>query len=481
MRTTTATSRELGSVPPFRASPAVHDASQATVTGTLPEWLRGELVRTCPAVFQQGNWRAGHWFDGLGMLYAFRIDGPMVSFRSRLLESQAAGEIIEGRARLSSFGTPTGRTLWQRIVQPVQRSTDNTNVNILQMGEDLVALTEGARQLRIDPQSLRSMGTLLYERDGLVGTIMGAHPHFDATRQRILNIATGFGTSGTVTVYEHGVNARRRELIGSWHTERVPYLHAFGLTPQHVILLAHPFSVRPMDMLWSNRGYIDHFAWRPQDGTRLLTMQRSTGAITEYETDPLFVFHVINAFEHQGDTILDALVYPNADVMGELRAERMVNRLPDLRPVPTRFVMHPGRRRATRETLADTGFEFPSIHYRRVNGQDYRFAWGAADGPQPDGRYASTIVKADVRSGKVSTFTDGDRLYGEPVFVAQPGGEEDEGVLLTVGASQHADQSSLLVIDARSMELLARADIAGAIPLGFHGSFIRSSTARRPS
>jgi len=468
-------SRTIESVSPFRRSPDVRDAAGAVVTGALPEWLRGELVRTCPAVFEGAHWRAGHWFDGLCQIYAFRIAGSSVRFQSRLLESDAAREIAAGPARMGSFGTPTGRTLWQRIIQPIQGMTDNTNVNILRMGGDLVALTEGSRQMRVDPQSLRALGEVSYAHDELGGAVMAAHPHFDFGRERVVSFATKFGAGGVVSIYEHGGSERSRRVVGSWRTSRVPYIHSFGLTPSHAILVAHPFTVRPLDMLWSNRGYIDHFEWRPQDGTRLVVIDRATGAVAEHETDAMFVFHTVNAFERGEDTILDLLAYPGAGIMDDLRVERMAERLPDLRPSLIRIAMRRGRQRAELETLSDTGFEFPSTHYRRVSGSDYRFAWGAADGPQADGGYASSIVKVDVRTGASSAFSDGERVYGEPVFVARPGGsDEDDGVLLSVGASKRADASALAVIDAGTMALVASAEVPSSIPLGFHGSFIRA-------
>jgi beta,beta-carotene 9',10'-dioxygenase len=464
----------IESVSPFRRSREVGKATEAVVTGAAPEWLQGELVRTCPAVFEGSHWRARHWFDGLGMIYAFRVGASSIAFQSRLLESEAASEIAGGPTRLGSFGTSTGRTWWQRIVQPIQRITDNTNVNIVKMGEDLVALTEGDRQLRIDARSLRALGPVSYPHDELVGAVAGAHPHFDFGREQVVNFATKFGASGVVSIYEHGGNERSRKLVGSWRTRRVPYIHSFGLTKMHAIIVAHPFVVEPLDMLWSNRGFIDHFAWRPQDGTRLVVIDRGSGATTEYETDPLFVFHTVNAFERDGDTVLDLLAYPSVDIMNDLRVDRMVEQLPDLRPSLVRVVMRPGRRRAERETLSDAGFEFPSTNYRRVNGGDYRFVWGAADGPRPDGSYASSIVKVDVRTGAFSAFSDGERVYGEPVFVARPGGgDEDDGVLLSVGTSQRADTSALAIIDAKTMALVASAEVPNAIPLGFHGSFIR--------
>ena len=123
--------------------------------------------------------------------------------------------------------------------------------------------------------------------------------------------------------------------------------------------------------------------------------------------------------------------------------------------------------------LGDAAFEFPCIHYRRSSGSDYRYTWGAADGPRDEDGYASSIVKVDVHGGQSCAFSDGERIYGEPVFVARPGGvDEDDGVLLTVGCSQRTTGSALSILDARDMTLLARADVPASIPLGFHGSFI---------
>ncbi|APR77976.1 15,15' beta carotene dioxygenase [Minicystis rosea] len=423
-------------------------------------------------MFEGSQWRARHWFDGLCLLYAFRIGHASISFRSRLLESDAAREIADdGRSRLSAFGTPTGRHLWERLIQPVQHITDNTNVNIVKLGDDLVALTEGDRQKRIDPVSLHAIGDVSFERDHLTGAVAGAHPHFDG--ERVVNIATKFGSSGVVSVYQHRAAERRREIVGTWGTTRVPYLHAFGLTPAHAILVAHPFTARSLDMLWSNRGYIDHFEWRPQDGTRLVVMKRSTGAVAEYETDPMFVFHTVNAFECGTETVLDVLAYPSARIVSELRVDRMVEQLPDLRPSLVRLRMQPGRARADVEKLSDVGFEFPSTNYRRVNGRDYRYAWGAADGPRANAEYGSSIVKVDVHTGTAAEFSDGENIYGEPVFVARPGAsDEDDGVLLSVGTSMRTTTSTLAIIDAKTTTLLARADIDRAIPLGFHGSFV---------
>jgi beta,beta-carotene 9',10'-dioxygenase len=85
---------------PFRRSPASPAAVRAQVEGTIPGWLRGEVVRTCPAVFETPGWHAQHWFDGLAMLYAFRIGDAGIAFvRACTIAKRRAPR---GRARSAS-------------------------------------------------------------------------------------------------------------------------------------------------------------------------------------------------------------------------------------------------------------------------------------------------------------------------------------------------------------------------------------------
>ena len=66
--------RSIEALSPFRRSLEFQTGIPATIRGTIPDWLRGEVVRTCPAVFATKGWRAQHWFDGLCMaVYSFPV------------------------------------------------------------------------------------------------------------------------------------------------------------------------------------------------------------------------------------------------------------------------------------------------------------------------------------------------------------------------------------------------------------------------
>lgn len=449
----------------------------ARVEGTFPDWLRGRLVRTAPAIFEQDGWRANHWFDALGMLYSFEIEtSNRVSWMQRLLDSEVSRAAQRGRAPYAMFGTPIRRSMLRQLVEPIPVSTDNANVNIVPMGSDWVAMTETNRQLSIDPETLATRGHVVYE-DGLPGGMwMTAHPHFDVDRNVAVNVGTIVGARSELVVYEHTPGVRRRTVVGRVPMRRLPYVHSFGLTRSSAVLIAHPFDVSPLSLLWSNR-FVEHYRWRPEQGTRLHVVDRATGASRTVEAEPMFVFHTVNTFEQGDDLILDVLAYRDPEVVRRhMRIEGLRQGVPGLLPQLTRLRIRPGRQRADVEQLVDGGFEFPSIHYRRQSGRPHRFVWGAAIAPARGDAGGMGIVRVDVERGERQSFAGGSFTLGEPIFVPRPGGTaEDDGVLLSVGADNAAKSAKLIALDARSLEPIAEATIPVPLPLGFHGSFQRSA------
>ena len=127
--------------------------------------------------------------------------------------------------------------------------------------------------------------------------------------------------------------------------------------------------------------------------------------------------------------------------------------------------------------LTDASFEFLQIAYGACHGKRYRFDWGTELLRDEHLGLRSEIVKVDVETGDAHRYTDRDCTYGEPVFVPRPGASaEDDGVLLTVGSDPREERSRLLVLDARTLEPVARGEAQVSIPLGFHGTFEPSAS-----
>ena len=468
MQTTT-----LSDKPIFRSS-AQQPSLPVTLTGEIPAWVSGDLIRTAPAIFQEGRWRANHWFDGLGMLYRFRVEQQRVHFYQRTLESELQSRLAAGFTDRVGFATGMKRGFFQRLLEPIPHTNDNTNVNIVKMGQELVAMTETNVQNSIDQDTLKRKGPVHYQDELKDSIFMLAHPHADFDKGTILNLGFDFSFKSGIVVYEHEFASRTRRVIAKIPLRSIPYVHAFGVTPKHVIIFGGPLLLEPWRLLWSEKGFIEHFNWRPESGSTVYVIERATGAVRTHKAPSMFVFHTINAFERNNETVLDFVAYDDSSIINDLKVESLVNRLPNLTPKPVRVVMQEGRESCLVEPLAQGGFEFPNVDYRRYNGQPYRLVWGAENAGE-----SSTLVCLDLQSNKTSRYRESGWVFGEPIFVAEPGSnEEGRGVILSVAGHLDGKRAAMGLFDARSLERLAWAEIPAPIPLGFHGSFVSSQSVR---
>jgi carotenoid cleavage dioxygenase-like enzyme len=139
---------------------------------------------------------------------------------------------------------------------------------------------------------------------------------------------------------------------------------------------------------------------------------------------------------------------------------------------PTRYRIDLRSSHVGTERLADETMDLPRIDYARCNGRPYRFAYGVSARDGRDDDFINQLVKVDVMTGGTRTWCEEDCYPGEPVFVPAPDATaEDEGVLLSVVLDAAAHSSSLLVLDAGTLDVLARAQAPHVVPLGFHGLF----------
>lgn len=78
--------------------------------------------------------------------------------------------------------------------------------------------------------------------------------------------------------------------------------------------------------------------------------------------------------------------------------------------------------------------------------------------------------------GTINVFHQDNVYVGEPLFVPSPGGnEEDDGALLVVSKDGTTGDTNLLVIDAKTMEVVATVKAPFPTMYEFHGKFIPST------
>ena len=442
------------------------------VSGTVPGWLSGGLVRVTPAQMDFAQRSVSHWFDGMAMLNRFGFDGSGgVSYASKFLDTDARRRALEtGGTSIAGFATDPCRSLFQRVQSVFSpETTDNANVNLSKLGDEYIAMTETPMAVAFDPETL---ATTRIDREALrFGQVTTAHPHLDGETGEFINFSAHMGPRSQYKVYARQGAASSR-VVASMPVKEPAYMHSFALTPRYALLLENPLVVNPIKLALGGRAFIHNYVWKPELGVRIHAFDRKTGALARtWVADPFFVFHTINAFEDGDDLVVDLCAHEDASIIDMLELDRLRGGEDhsDLAARPVRLTLRAASGRAESRELADVDLELPRINYRRFNGRPYRYAYG---GSASGAAFLKRLVKIDVTDGSHVEWDEPQAWAGEPVFVPRPGAEaEDDGVVLSVVLDVAAGRSFLLVLDAASFTEIARAEAPHHIPFGFHGQF----------
>jgi carotenoid cleavage dioxygenase-like enzyme len=294
----------------------------------------------------------------------------------------------------------------------------------------------------------------------------------DRATKGMLNYAAKLGPRTSYRFFLLRPGSSQPEVRATKQVREPAYMHSFGLTQRWLVLAEFPLVVNPLRLAFSGRPYIENYRWKPELGTSFSLFDRATGkSVGPFETEARFGFHHVNSYEEDGEVVVDICTFPDAGIVEDLYMERLRAGKPVAAGYLERFRIAPEAGSVSSERLIEESIELPRINYGRCNERPYRYAWGVGIGPG----WIDRIVKADVFERRSTTWSEEGCFPGEPVFVAAPDAEgEDEGVLLSIVLDGRQGNSFLLVLDARSLGELARAEVPHHIPFGFHGQFARS-------
>lgn len=451
------------------------ETEQLTVKGKIPDWLQGTLIRNGPGTFSVAEEHYRHWFDGLAMLHKFTIANGQVLYSNKYLDTHSYREAQnEGKIVYSEFATDPSRTIFEKVKYVFKpKITDSAKVNVAKIGQNFMALAETPIQVLFNPKTLETVGHFSYE-DRLVGQMTTVHPQFEVQQNLTYNLVTHFDSISHYHFYElkNGKHAKKVAVIP---VSKPAYMHSFGMTKNYFILTEFPLIVNPIALLLWLKPYIENYHWRPGRGTRITLIDRQTGKIKKrFLTDPFFAFHHINAFETEQELIFDIAAYHDSSILQAYYLDRLKeenNKIPfgNLRRY---FVPFKGGK-VRYETLSDVCMELPNFDIGRYNTSgEYRFIYASSINPKIPSGFYNQIVKVDILGKKNATWYQDGNYPGETIFVGRPGRtQEDDGVLLSVILDEKNNTSYLLILDASSLEEVARAGIPNNILFGYHGAF----------
>jgi carotenoid cleavage dioxygenase-like enzyme len=158
------------------------------------------------------------------------------------------------------------------------------------------------------------------------------------------------------------------------------------MSRRYLVLAENPLKLpSTLALVLGNRPYIERYRWMPEQGVRLLAIDKESGeTVREARTDPFFTFHYVNAFERDGELVIDLVAYEDASTIEQMYLDRL--RSPDRiyttygRPRRVRLPLG-GSRPISHETVGAEVLAFPRIDDERSARRPYRYVYGL--GAQP--------------------------------------------------------------------------------------------------
>ncbi|CAD6578137.1 MAG: hypothetical protein ASARMPRED_008547 [Alectoria sarmentosa] len=380
-------------------------------------------------------------------------------------------------------------------------SKDNSSPKI----DNLWLQTDNASLQCINPTTLEPIDVVRQPKlhPDLKGPFTGAHSRTDPTTGDWYNYNLEIGRQATYRVFSVSAKTGETTVLATLTGGpiRAAYLHSILLTERYVILCIFDayYAKGGLKVLWT-RNMLDAMEFDPNKKNLWLVIDRrhGQGLVGMYESDPFFAFHPVNAWEQASETepgkvdiVTDIPTYPNLDVLKRFYYHNMKGTAPGARNYVD------GKGATSKASL--TRFRLPNIGSTRISpttkpstvstvstaakedtpelptfNPDYatkpsRYIYGVCD--RGNSTFLDGLIKYDTRTQTSMARVVHAQSPGEPIFLADPDGEdEDEGVCLSVVLDGTRGRSYLLVLDARTWEEVGRAEMECVVPFGFHGT-----------
>lgn len=459
------TSHNFRSLPPAASSNPT--PSLLRVKGEIPQWLHGKLLRNIPAKIGIEDDKITHEFDGLAFIASFEFVHGKVYYRSKFLESDQFIQTkrekklsFSGFAR--TFGNRIADTHTSRDGQKV--GTTNPNINIEEVGGHIIALGESPMPIEFDPNSIATMGFFDYA-DSLKksNTWESAHLKRDPSTGDLYGLYVDYGQENAYIFYKIPHNKTGRKALARYVVGEPSYVHDFSITKDYIVLVAYPLVINPMDFFaHPDYSFIGRYRWKPELGTKIYVLNKNTGQLVcTLQTESMFAFHHINAFEESGVINLYLTAFESGNIVFDKKVNGGLYKLSINLSNHTVKTNHISSKIYEMPKIKDSLIGRPNTYFYAV--------WFRAK----PGSDATGIVKYNIKTNEAQHYFNSNLKLGEPVFVPRPGSvSEDDGVLLSLGCYLDQSKSILLILDAKSFNEIAIAELPTLVPNGLHGKYL---------
>lgn len=388
--------------------------------------------------------------------------------------------------------------------------------------DSLCNLTDANSFQMLNPETLEPIGlskqTVLHP--DLKGALSSAHSESDPATGDFFNYNLDFGVKPVYRIFRISGATGKTDILSKIYGDP-SYLHSFFLTKNYVILCIWNafFSHNGACILWK-QNIVDALKnfdsskpcrWfvidrrSPEEGGR--------GVVATYDSEPFYCFHTINAFEEKSSTrsvdiIADLMAYRNLDIIKSFYLPNLISSSPEaikfasnptnvesIQPQFARFrlaippsstskplkavrLQNPPVENGTKRYYPELPTINPNYKFHR-----HRYVYGVANTGKST--FLDTLVKYDIETGKTLEWSQHGQTAGEAVFVPRLKidhssadtdriGDEEDGILLSVVLDGPAGRSYLVALDPKTMIETGRAELAGPVGFGYHGTHVPS-------
>ncbi|KAK3105013.1 hypothetical protein FSP39_015172 [Pinctada imbricata] len=402
---------------------------------------------------------------------------------------------------IAQFPDPC-KSLFQRFFSyfnPFYPMSDNTPVAIIPVQDRLFACSETNILNEFDLENLDTLEQVKLNECMKIDSA-AAHPHWEADGT-VHGIGYCYKGGNTYTIFKVPPKIDSKgdfsqvQIVASIPAKNSytpSYYHSFAMTENYYVFVEQPMKINLAKILTAKyRGVplVTCFDWYENEKTQFHVLSRSTGEPVNpgftYQTDATCILHHCNAYEEDGNIVMDVCAYDDAglfefafvDTWNDPQKMKVhpwarINRY--VLPVDLQLEEHlddglvSGNFRAkakiddnvvhctvddfSREVL----LELPQINYPAYSGKKYRYIYGM--GSKEGHGEIHTLVKMDMETRRQLIWYEEDCYPSEPVFVQNPDSQdEDGGVILSAVNSINDDVAPfLLVLDASSFNEIGR-------------------------
>ncbi|KAF9350932.1 hypothetical protein BGX26_010933 [Mortierella sp. AD094] len=389
--------------------------------------------------------------------------------------------------------------------------------------------------LELNTDTLENRGILAWDEVNPLfkGSHSSPHSHFDPVTKELINFTMEHGLYST---QYHFFSINEKEPHGSLIASvaaKSSHVHSFAVTPRYIILVVSPLNPSDGGVKYSwGASVLDAFTFKHAEPTLFYVISRvKRRHIATFKSDAFFFFHHVNAFEDAADNVyLDFSMYSDDTIAHQLSLSALydISSPPLIKPEFCRFELANVQAEAQRlddyhAAVASVGpvdklrgfmsrvsfgqtkptYDVPEknsnatpsatrvrstlgVEMPRINpvyhGLDYKYTWGVGLTEEGDGDMYDCIMKLHVKGDAEPTVWSQKNCYpSEAVFVPPPvfDQNEDTGVVVSVVYDAEANNSFILVLDAKDLTEKARAVLPKIVPLSFtNGCFAPGDISR---